>query len=96
MQRARIELANEMAEVAPPSLSQLRLKCGMSQADLAMKLSTSQSHIAKIEAGKVELYLRTAIKLADTFEISLDQLRSIVEVIPSNEPMQPITIVGKL
>lgn len=96
MQQARAQLAQEMAAVAPLSLTQLRLKKGMSQTELAKRLATSQSHIAKIEAGKTDLYLRTAIKLADALSISLDVLRGIVEINQSEEPLKEIVLIGQL
>lgn len=77
---ARKELAEEFASVVPNSLAVARLRRGLSQAQLAETLQTSQSHIAKIEAGKVRLYFATAMRLADALSLSLDQLRTLVPV----------------
>lgn len=77
---ARKDLATEMLEVAPESLATLRLKRGLSQVQLAKKLDTSQPHIARIEAGKTALLWTTATRLADALGVSLDELRSHIEV----------------
>jgi len=87
MDQARKELAKDFEESVPPSLSQLRLRKGFSQAELAKKIATSQSHIAKIEAGSVDLYLKTAIRLADALSISLDDLRQFIVIDQKNEPV---------
>lgn len=80
MQAARKLLAEEINDLIPNSLSKMRLSRGMSQTDLALRLKTSQSHIAKIESGKVKLSWQTALKLSDALRISLDTLRPLVAI----------------
>ena len=65
----------------PKSLVALRLKRGMSQSQLAQMIGTSQPHIAKIEAGNLNLYWATAVRIADALAISMDELRGIIEVV---------------
>lgn len=56
------------------TLKTLRLKKGMSQAQLAQALGTSQSHIAKLEAGDPDPRLSTLRRLADVLELPLAEL----------------------
>jgi ribosome-binding protein aMBF1 (putative translation factor) len=77
---ARQALSEELTSVMPETLAILRLRLGMSQHDLAKKMRTSQPHIANIEAGKVQLYLETAGRLADSLNISLDRLRQLIAI----------------
>lgn len=77
---ARKVLADQYEAVGKAdSIAILRLRKGMSQQDLADKIKTSQSHIAKIEAGSVKLYFHTAARLADALGVSLDRLRTLIE-----------------
>lgn len=48
-------------------IKKLRLKAAMTQADLAKKLKTSQSVIARIENGKQNLTIRTLVILSVLF-----------------------------
>ncbi|WP_017234958.1 helix-turn-helix domain-containing protein [Pandoraea sp. B-6] len=76
---ARRFIAEEILRAAPPdSLAKLRLSRGLSQQELARLTCTSQSHIAKIEAGSVKMFLDTAIKLADALGVSLDRFRELI------------------
>ena len=52
---------------------------GLSQQSLASILGTSQSHVAKIEAGKVTIYFDTAIKLAKALDLTLNDVQKMVE-----------------
>ena len=63
----------------PNSIAAARLQAGLSQAKLAKAIGTSQSHIAKIEAGKVRIQLSTATQLGDALNIALDSLRGLIE-----------------
>ncbi len=81
MIEARKLLADEIEDVLPEdSLTTRRLKKGLSQQGLANILGTSQSHVAKIEAGKVDIYFDTATKIADALQITLDDLRKLVKM----------------
>jgi len=65
---------------APNSLAKLRLQRGFSQQQLAKNIGTSQSHIAKIEAGTVNIYWDTATRIADALTVSLEELRPLIKV----------------
>lgn len=81
MIEARKSLAEEIHDVSPEdSFVKLRLRKGLSQQRLANLMGTHQSHIAKIEAGSINISFETAVKLADALEISLDDLRKLVEI----------------
>ena len=95
MDLARKELAKDFEAIAPLSLSQLRLKKGLTQTELARRIATSQSHVAKIEAGLVELYFKTAIRLADALSITLDELRNFIVIDPNSEPVNVTVKINK-
>ena len=50
---------------AEESIKTLRLQAGMSQAKLAIQMATSQSYIAKLEAGDLDPGISSVAKLAD-------------------------------
>jgi DNA-binding XRE family transcriptional regulator len=51
MAEARQDLARSLYADEPNTLSTLRLAAGLSQAELARRIGTSQPHIARIESG---------------------------------------------
>ncbi len=51
-----------------------RKKLGLSQERLAEIIDCSREHIARIENGKINIGLENFIKLAQVFNISLDEL----------------------
>jgi ribosome-binding protein aMBF1 (putative translation factor) len=75
----RILAAEYEAAGKAESIALLRLKLGLSQKELADKIGTSQSHIAKIEAGDIKLYFHTATRLADALGVGLDRLRRMID-----------------
>lgn len=77
MEKARANLFADFSGKAD-SLSQLRLLRGMSQTSLASIIGTSQSHIAKIEAGLLDIKFSTASNIADALAISLDTLKPLI------------------
>lgn len=79
MSNARQYLAQTFLPGNPASLAKLRLQRGLSQAELARIIQSSQPHIAKIEAGSIKIYWDTAIKLADALNVSLDMLRPLID-----------------
>ncbi|MGG1949122.1 helix-turn-helix transcriptional regulator [Trinickia sp. NRRL B-1857] len=79
MAAARGRVARSMFASKPNSIAAARLQAGLSQAKLAEAIGTSQSHIAKIEAGKVQIQFSTATQLADALSITLDSLRGLIE-----------------
>ncbi|NOT15453.1 MAG: helix-turn-helix transcriptional regulator [Methylotenera sp.] len=78
MEYARAALIEDYQEVSPNNLSKLRLKKGMSQTSLASVIGTSQSHVAKIEAGLLDVKFSTATKIADALAVSMDELRPLI------------------
>jgi transcriptional regulator with XRE-family HTH domain len=55
-------------------IAELRDKAGWSQADLAKKSGVSRVMIGKYERGEAVPSIDAAKKIADAFEVSLDQL----------------------
>lgn len=78
MQQARQAWAKEAYDTEPDSLAKARLSKGLSQAQLAEAIGTSQSHIAKIESGQVRIYLDTARRLAEALSLDMKQLSTLV------------------
>lgn len=54
MAQARQNLAANLYADEPETLSSLRLRAGLSQAQLAMRAETTQPYIAKLEAGRAD------------------------------------------
>ncbi len=54
-----------------PSIAQLRLQKGWSQAELARLADTSQPHIARLELGRVDPQVSTLKKLAKALDVSI-------------------------
>ena len=54
------------------SLLQMRKKKKMSQTVLAKKLGTTQSNVARMEAGNQNFSLKTLVKIAEVFEKTLE------------------------
>ena len=55
-------------------LKEIREKANKSQMEIAMYMETTQHQISKWENGKQDITLGKAIKLADLYKISLDEL----------------------
>ena len=70
LQEARRNLAKEWYAEYPNSLSALRLSAGMSQVQLADKVGTSQSHIARIERGQTDPTTDIVARVADALSVS--------------------------
>lgn len=88
MMNGRKLLAEEIHDVdQEDSLVKRRLQQGYSQQYLATILGTSQSHIAKIEAGTLNINFTTATKLADALNTSMDDLRTLVEISKQPKPL---------
>jgi transcriptional regulator with XRE-family HTH domain len=56
-------------------VKEYRLKGGLSQAEIAEKIGISRSSYIAFEQGKTELNLSEAVKLADIFGISLEEMK---------------------
>lgn len=55
-----------------PSIAQLRLQKGWSQAELALRTKTSQSYIARLELGRTDPQVSTARKIAKALGVSIE------------------------
>ena len=67
-------ISRELYEDQPRSLKYLRLAKGLSQAQLASLVGTSQSHIARLESGTTEPQVSTVLKLADALAMEANEL----------------------
>ena len=56
------------------NLRALRIKCGMTQEELGRCLDKSKNNISQYETGKREPDLATLIKMAQQFQVTVDQL----------------------
>lgn len=84
LQEARQWLAGADAERGKP-MRALRLRAGLSQANVAERIGTSQSHYARIENGKGgSVHLSTAMRIADVLQVSLPQVAELL--LPKQTP----------
>jgi DNA-binding XRE family transcriptional regulator len=67
----------------PPSIAKLRLQRGWSQAELAKRAATSQSHIARLELGQGDPRIGTLKKLARALGVPL---ATVVQAICPEDP----------
>ena len=61
-------------------IKEAREKLGMSQAMLAQKVSLSQAFVCEIETGRKQPSLRTALKIAEVLNCSVNDLFSESEL----------------
>ncbi|MBI4936674.1 MAG: helix-turn-helix transcriptional regulator [Nitrosomonadales bacterium] len=66
-----------------PSVAQLRLQKGWSQAELAKRAETSQPYIARLELGNVDPQISTVKKLAKALGVSLETM--VLAISPGDE-----------
>ncbi len=66
-----------------PSVAQLRLHNGWSQAEFAKRAETSQSYIARLELGKVDPQISTVKKLAKVLGVSVGNI--VYAISPGDE-----------
>lgn len=72
LQAAMVDARRSMAATVyadETSLSALRLRAGLSQAQLASRAGTSQSHIARIEAGTTDPGTDLVVRLAEAMQV---------------------------
>lgn len=58
--------------IGRPSIAQIRLQKGWSQAELAKRAETSQSYIARLEQGRVDPQMSTARRIAKALAVSIE------------------------
>lgn len=61
-------------EIVAKNIRMLRKKNGYSQEYLAELVDRTREHINRLETGKETIGFTTFIKLAEVFEVSLDEL----------------------
>jgi ribosome-binding protein aMBF1 (putative translation factor) len=66
---ARADLARSWYADHPHILSALRLSAGLSQAQLAERAGTSQSHIARIELGQNDPSTEVVVRIARALNV---------------------------
>jgi DNA-binding XRE family transcriptional regulator len=74
LRRGRQWLAQTVLGNEPPTLKVLRLRKGMSQAQLAAAIGTRQPHIARIENGQADVRLETCRRIAQVLGVDLNTL----------------------
>src|SRR5690625_6185664 len=75
MPAARKWVANDFYE-GQMTLATLRLKAGLTQAELAKKVDMPQSSVARLESGRENPSLTRAKKIADVLAVSLEDRKS--------------------
>lgn len=78
MSESRKELAQLLYSSETETLAALRLNAGLSQTQLAQLLGTSQSYIARIEAGRVDPGTEMVAKIASV--LSIDEEKAFVAI----------------
>jgi ribosome-binding protein aMBF1 (putative translation factor) len=76
----RQTLADNYYADEPHSLTWYRLKMGWSQRELATRMSTSQSYIARLEAGDIDPQVSTLVRLASIFGVTAAALVDAISV----------------
>lgn len=61
------------------TLRTVRIRKGLTQAQLAAALETSQAQIAKIESGRADLRLSTMRKLMQALDLDANQLHAMLD-----------------
>lgn len=67
----------------PSVLKELRDRAGWTQQELADKTGLYQESIARIESGRVQMSVDTALKIAPVLEEAIE------------EPVDPLVLMGK-
>lgn len=77
---ARADFGAMLTEHGQKGLKTLRLSRGLSQADLAAALGTSQAHISRLESSPntADIRLETVRRLSEYFGLSLDDVNSLL------------------
>lgn len=70
IKEGRKAVADNYYNTEPKALAWYRLKKGWSQKELAGRMNTSQSYVARLEAGEIDLQVSTLRRLAAVLEVS--------------------------
>lgn len=79
LKEARRWVANEIYTNEPDSLQALRLKLGLSQAELAKLANTTQARVSRIENGEELPRFDTMKRLTIALQIDMNTLSSAIE-----------------
>ena len=71
---ARRWVADTVLAGRPVTLRKLRLRKGLSQAQLAEAIGTQQPHVARIESGQADVRLETCRRIAQVLGVDLNTL----------------------
>jgi DNA-binding XRE family transcriptional regulator len=74
LRNARRWVADTVLAGKPVTMRTLRLRKGLSQAQLAEAIGTQQPHVARIEGGQADLRLDTCRRIASALGIDLNTL----------------------
>jgi len=77
--RARAAAAEERADLGGPSLATLRLKAGLSQAQLAQAMGTQQPNVARWERNPGNLEYGSMKKLAAALGLATEDVLRVLE-----------------
>lgn len=80
LRRGRQWVAETVLAGQPQSLRVLRLRKGMSQAQLAEAIGTQQPHIARIERGQADVRLETCRRIAQVLGVDLNTLDQALQM----------------
>jgi DNA-binding XRE family transcriptional regulator len=78
LRQARQKLAGTLHRDEPETLSSLRLAAGVSQAQLAAQIGTSQPHIARVERGQTDPSTALIVRIAKA--LNVDEARAFVAI----------------
>ncbi|HBG42623.1 MAG: helix-turn-helix domain-containing protein [Bacilli bacterium] len=62
------------SQIIGSRIREVRIKKGMSQAELAVKANISLPHISDIELGKTRMMLASFVRLTEALQVSADSL----------------------
>jgi DNA-binding XRE family transcriptional regulator len=80
MPEARRKLGGVLYAKGPATLASLRLRAGLSQAQLAEKINSSQPHIARIERGQTDPGTDTVARIAEALGVEAAAVFKAVQV----------------
>jgi ribosome-binding protein aMBF1 (putative translation factor) len=78
MEDARRWVADTFYQEDEDTIRTIRMRKGLSQAQLAEILGTSQSHVARIEKGTENIMIDTCRRLAKALEIDMNTLDAVL------------------